>query len=70
MKVIAVIKDTIHGTKYNVYKKVWFFWFDIFGYKPLNHATFLIKEHIDRLKLLFGEENVVVIDKRIHKKPL
>ena len=64
-KVKAVIKEQPSGTQYDVYKRFLFFWIWDFGYKPLSSAKFLIDENIQRLKQIYGEENVLIDDRRI-----
>jgi hypothetical protein len=62
----VVIKDSIEGVKYNVYKKFMGIWFWKYGYIPLTSCFFLIDEDINRLKQLY-KNKLLIIDKRINK---
>lgn len=68
MKIKAVIKEEPAGIKYDVYKRFLFFWIWDFGYVPFPTANYLIEENIQRLKKIYGEENVFIDDRRITGK--
>jgi len=54
-KAKVVIKETIHGTKYTVYKKFLGIWWYAYGYRPLDSCFFLFDQDIARLKKLYGD---------------
>lgn len=59
-KVKVVIKETLEGTKYDVYKKFLGIWFKSYGYQPLASCFFMFDEDIERLKSVYGDSLLII----------